>query len=111
MPAPGDAPVGVGGDPVFFPLHRVEDQSLPWGRCISLVHRGLGIAPNFEGKVKVFTSPFLLPFRETNRTREPVLLAQRSKGLLSLQLLGARNGTCSLPGRIGPHTLEASLAF
>ena len=24
---------------------------------------GLGIAPNFEGKVKAFTSPFLFPFR------------------------------------------------
>ena len=59
----GDASVGVGGDPVCFPLHRVEDQSLPWGRRISLVHSGLGITPNFERDVEVFTSLFLFPFR------------------------------------------------
>ena len=103
--------VGVEGYPVFFPLHRVEDQSLLWGRRISLVHRGLGITPNFEGKVKVFTSPFLLPFRETNRTREAVLLAQRPKGTLAFEFLEARNGSRSLPVRISPHPAQPPLSF
>ena len=40
---------------------------------------GLGISPNFEDKVKAFTSPFLLPFRETNRTRQDRVIQLASR--------------------------------
>ena len=43
--------------------------------------------------------------------REAVLPSQRSKGALTFLLLGARNGTCSLPGGIGPHAAQPSLPF
>ena len=43
--------------------------------------------------------------------REPVLLAQRAEGPGAFQLLGAGDGTRCLPGGIGPHVTEPSLAL
>ena len=47
-------------------------------RCsASSSHKGLEISSNIEREVKVYTSPFLFPFRETTRTPSCFLYAKR----------------------------------